>query len=141
MVKEEIISLVKQQLAPLFNDPRILGIVVFGSQMKEDAHQQSDIDICVISSDGDISALFHKILRYNQPPFDIKLFRLLPPYIQMEIIENSIPIFARDISRLREYFYLRRKTLEDELARCQLSEEEFQHIVEVLQEKFRKLRT
>ena len=111
-------------------EPEILGIVIFGSLVKSQDHHQSDIDVCVIAPEGDPFEIFHKILKYNQTPYDIKLFHNLPVHVGIEVINHHLLIYERKEFEVSEFFYFKRRMYEDEMKRQELSSEEFTGLID-----------
>ncbi|MGV9197936.1 MAG: nucleotidyltransferase domain-containing protein [Promethearchaeia archaeon] len=70
--------------------------VLYGSVIDKAMRPTSDIDIAVLTYSGN----------------DLRVFELLPIYIQISIVENYQVIFG-DILEISEYFYKFRKKWDD----------------------------
>jgi uncharacterized protein len=117
MVEETIVAQISTDFQFLKNDPRILGIVLFGSYLTGQNTARSDIDICVVAPQQElypIHKFIYENLRNNLDKYDIRFFEELPLYIKGEIIEKGAIILTRDIGELTEYFYPFRKQWEFE---------------------------
>ena len=89
--------------------------VMYGSATTEKATSRSDIDVAVITQKYERSrniTILQSIIYLNQEPYDIKVFELLPLYIQIQIVHNYVVIFG-DSLEVSEYFYFRRKIWKD----------------------------
>ena len=113
---EEIKEQIRKDFSFITKEPNILGIFLFGSAVYKEHHQQSDIDICVVSSHKQLVKAYNFImenLSSHLQEYDIRFFRELPLTIQGEIMEHGIPILSRDIYELYEYLFPYRKQYED----------------------------
>ncbi len=90
--------------------------VLYGSFLNEDfIPGRSDIDVAIISQSEKEQSnfdLMQNILKYNSPPYDIKIFELLPLYLKIEIVDNYEVVFG-DPLEISEYFYKYRKIWKD----------------------------
>jgi len=90
-------------------------VVVFGSFVKDEMRPDSDIDIAVISyqTDKEFNIKLWKNLLGKAPlKFELRIFELLPIYIQISIIEKYRVVFG-DVLEISEYFYQYRKKWDD----------------------------
>lgn len=104
--------------------------VMYGSATTGETTSRSDIDVAVITQKHERSrniTILKNIIYLNQEPYDIKVFELLPLYIQIQIVHNYIVIFG-DSLEVSEYFYFRRKIWKDMEKRYQ--ENQFSSIAE-----------
>ncbi|MHA1911326.1 MAG: nucleotidyltransferase domain-containing protein [Candidatus Kariarchaeaceae archaeon] len=130
MVDSTLIKQIENDLKQLMEEPEIMGIVLFGSVVKEQDHQQSDIDICVVAPEAKPFEIFHKLLRFNQKPYDIKLFHNLPVHVGIEVLNHHVIIYERKEFEVSEFFYFKRRMYEDEMKRQELSSEELNKIID-----------
>jgi len=82
-------------------------VVVYGSYVEGGIRPDSDIDVGVLSheTNKDQNIKLQKGLLGKFPlKYDIRVFELLPIYIQISIIENYKVIFG-DPLEISEYFY------------------------------------
>ncbi len=90
--------------------------ILFGSALSQDfIPERSDIDIAIITQKKDKNAniaIWESILGFIPPNYDIKIFELLPLYIQIDIIKNYLVLFG-DSLEISEYFYYYRKIWKD----------------------------
>ena len=114
---ETIIQELKQQFAFLVTDPRILGIIVYGSVVSGDHHDSSDTDICIVAPQQDKYAIYHtciKGLKGDIDKLDIRFYEELPLLIRADIIEKGLILYTRNLGELTEYFFFStRLELED----------------------------
>lgn len=90
-------------------------VVVFGSFVNDEMRPDSDIDIAVISyqTDKEFNIKLWKNLLGKAPlKFELRIFELLPIYIQISIIEKYRMVFG-DVLEISEYFYQYRKKWDD----------------------------
>ena len=90
--------------------------ILFGSALTQNfISERSDIDIAVITQKNDKNAnvsIWESILGQNPQNYDIKIFELLPLYIQIDIVENNLVVFGNSLE-ISEYFYYYRKLWKD----------------------------
>lgn len=110
--------------------------IVFGSALIHNHYsERSDIDIAIITKKKDKKAnilIWESILGHNPQKYDVKIFEILPLYIQIEIINNYLVVFGNSLE-ISEYFYSYRKIWED--MKVRIEENQFNNI----QEKIEKL--
>ena len=90
-------------------------VVVYGSFVEGCMRPDSDIDIAILSheTDKELNVKIQKDLLGNfQLKFEIRIFELLPIYIQISIVENYKTIFGNPLE-ISEYFYRYRKKWDD----------------------------
>lgn len=90
-------------------------VVVYGSYVEGGMRPNSDIDVAVLSykTEEDENIKLHKELLGKLPlKYDIRVFELLPIYIQISIVENYKVVFG-DPLEISEYFYYFRKKWDD----------------------------
>ncbi len=101
---------------------RVLAVLVFGSAVNSESYR--DVDICIVAPGGlDIKEVFEKVDVAGKG-YDVWIFEDLPLYMKMEVIENHVAVFCRDILELHEYFYFYRKLWKDQRRRNVLGREE-----------------
>jgi len=90
--------------------------ILFGSALNQDfIPERSDIDIAIITQKKDKItnvSIWDSILGHIPPNYDVKIFELLPLYIQIDIIKNYLVLFG-DSLEISEYFYHYRKVWKD----------------------------
>ncbi len=90
--------------------------ILFGSAFGQSfIPERSDIDIAIITQKKDKNAnvsIWESILGHIPPNHDVKIFELLPLYIQIDIIKNYLVIFGNSLE-ISEYFYYYRKVWKD----------------------------
>jgi len=90
--------------------------ILFGSALNQNfIPERSDIDIAIITQKKDKNAnvsIWESILGHIPPNYDVKIFELLPLYIQIDIIKNHLVVFG-NLLEISEYFYFYRKIWKD----------------------------
>ncbi len=127
MVKKEQITQIFNDFQEISNKKDILGILLYGSLVRDTETKKSDIDICVVAPNEDTHQLVSFILQninVGLKKYDIRLFSELPLYIKIQIIERGILIYSPDKLELYEYFYLYRKLWANQKHRQEISKEE-----------------
>jgi len=83
------------------------GIYLYGSQAEGRADERSDIDLCFVAGkDMDPVRLQHLAWRHIRADrYDIRIFELLPLYLQIRILARGILIESPDPYELSEYLY------------------------------------
>jgi predicted nucleotidyltransferase len=95
--------LMTQLLEYMKGDTDILGVVLYGSAVRQSIYR--DIDICIIpESNVDTTELFHKYLRLTENPIEIRMFRDLPLYIQVQVMKTGKILVQKDYDRLFEVY-------------------------------------
>ncbi|MHA1619193.1 MAG: nucleotidyltransferase domain-containing protein [Promethearchaeota archaeon] len=105
---ESIIKELQNQFSFLKSDPRILGIILYGSAAAGENHLQSDFDICIVAPNHDNHAIYQTIMRHIQGEIDhldIRFFEELPLLIRADIMEQGIILHSQDLGDLTEYFF------------------------------------
>ncbi len=109
----------KNDLQCLTDNPAIEAVLLFGSHLRGDISPRSDVDICVVAptikTPEEMARLLGTIWQQvNADEYDIWLFEELPLYLRIDIIENHLILFCRDVPSLYEYFYPFRRQWADE---------------------------
>gem|GEM_PF-320137 len=104
----------------------VLGLLLFGSVATGESSDRSDIDLCVVApAVRDHPAFLRWLLAHlRDTRYDLRIFELLPLYLQIEVIERGEVLFARDLYELYEYFYPFRRLWDDQKRRQTLTEQE-----------------
>lgn len=117
MVKKTLIHQIKQDFSFIAQNPKILGLFLYGSSLAEDSTKPNDIDICIVAPNQNLYELYQYIihnLKRHVAAYDIRFFEELPLYIQGEIIDNGVLVYSPDEPLLYEYFFFSaRKEWED----------------------------
>lgn len=90
-------------------------VILFGSVVEGAMRLKSDIDIAVISRNQNQESnieLQKELLGKFPLKFDVRIFELLPIYIQISIIQNYRVIYGNPLE-ISEYFYSFRKKWDD----------------------------
>ena len=106
---------IKQIMEDLKFLRRKCDVVIYGSRVEGGMRPKSDIDVAIISheTEKEQNIELQKDLLGEFPlKYDIRIFELLPIYIQISIIENYQVIFG-DPLEISEYFYSFRKKWDD----------------------------
>jgi hypothetical protein len=91
---------------------------------------RSDIDVAIITQTNDRTvniAIWRSLLEKGSNNYDLKVFELLPLYLQIEIIRSYWVLFG-DPLELSEYFYHYRKIWKD--MEWRIKNNQFQNIQE-----------
>ena len=117
---------VSEDLWFLFDNKSVLGVLLYGSVVEGETTERSDIDVCVVAPAADDKVAFSRWILANvrDERYDVRVFELMPLYLQMEVVEYGEVVHARDIYELYEYFYAFRKLWDDQKRRQMLTREE-----------------
>ena len=90
MDQRAIIEKARKDLAFLQGD--VLGVLFYGSWATGENHENSDIDICIVAlSVEDKAALWRSAIAVVRDDcYDIRIFQLMPLYLQMAVIELGV---------------------------------------------------
>jgi len=110
-VQTKIASVVKKAK----KDKDILAVLLFGSRVKNEAHENSDIDVCLVLHPGKYEniVLTDKRLEYSAGydlEMDIQVYQQLPLYIRKRVLENHKILYCKKDSELYEIAF---KTLDE----------------------------
>jgi len=108
MVKKAIINQIKQDFSFIAQNPKILGILLYGSALDENNTVLNDIDICIVAPNQNLYEIYQFIMRHltrHLIEYDIRFFEELPLDIKGEIMDHGIVIYASDEPALYEYFF------------------------------------
>ena len=98
-------------------DRDILAVFLFGSVARNNSHQQSDIDICLVMKKGGDSAmeLSQKKLEYLKltDNMDVQIFQQLPLYIRIRIIKEGKILFCANEDELYQLVFNTIREFED----------------------------
>ncbi len=98
----------------------VLGILIYGSKATGEETERSDTDVCVVAP-GKEREIYRETLSL---PYDVRIFELMPLYLQIEVIEHHILLCTTDRYELYEYFYSFRKRWKDQAQRQKLTTKE-----------------
>lgn len=125
MGSEQLLMQAKKDFKPVIQQWKLLGILIFGSHAWNLATPRSDVDVCIVAPNSNRKQLRDWLLRKGPgSPYDIKIFKVLPLFLKMEVIERHQLIYSPDPLELYEYFYFYRKIWKDQATRNTLSRDE-----------------
>ncbi|MCK5660533.1 MAG: nucleotidyltransferase domain-containing protein [Methanosarcinales archaeon] len=112
------------------NDLRLLAdydVVIFGSYIKNNTNQRSDIDVAVITKNSgrdENIAIWSELIGKAPEIYDIKIFELLPIQIKASVMDNYEVAYGNMVD-ISEYFYGFRKMWND--VRYRIEENQFKN--------------
>lgn len=133
MVEKQIIKQIRKDFTRIIEKKSIMGIILYGSYLNNKETNRSDIDICVVAPNEDTQELLSYLwqnINVNLKKYDVRLFKELPLYIKIQVIEDGMVIYSPNELDLFEYFYLYRKIWADQEHRQKLTKEELLHLFE-----------
>ena len=95
----------------------ILAVLVFGSQVKETTHSQSDTDICIVAPETDSWDILSEIypnINTEKKNYDIKTFEELTLRLKNSVIQNHEIIWTKDNTKLQDYLFKYRNLWNDQ---------------------------
>lgn len=107
----ELVNTIRENLKDLAS----FWVVLYGSHARNEATKRSDIDIAVMTRTTDPKynrKIYFSILHLNRPPYDLKIFELMPLSLKHEVMKNYVVIFG-DRLEISEYLYYWRKLWKD----------------------------
>jgi predicted nucleotidyltransferase len=110
----ELISEILNDLSSLSG--MVMGIFLFGSYAEGKEDNRSDIDICLVAGpEIDPKKLQYKAWStVSSSAYDIRIFELLPLYLQIRIMATGLLIDSHNPMDLSEYLYSYWKKWDDE---------------------------
>lgn len=127
MVNKELLEHISSDFSIVIKKKEVLGILLYGSYLRDKGTNRSDIDICIVAPNEDLHQLFSFVLQnvnVNAKKYDVRVFQELPLYIKIQVIENGELLYSANKLDLYEYFYLYRKLWNDQKHRQEISREE-----------------
>lgn len=112
MVEQAIKTQIAEDFAFTLQHPNIKGIILYGSYLYSTNSPRSDIDICVVAPEQNLSHIHKYIyshLENHLNQYEIRFFEEFPLYLQGEIMENGMIILSPNPLELAEYFHSYRK--------------------------------
>ncbi|MFB0562313.1 MAG: nucleotidyltransferase domain-containing protein [Candidatus Lokiarchaeia archaeon] len=84
---------------------KVKFVILYGSEAKGEAWENSDIDFCVYYSADDkekMSRFRLKLLtELSDDKYDVQIFQLLPLYVRVEVLKGEV-LYAEDMDFLYE---------------------------------------
>jgi len=109
-----------------FLENKVLAVLLYGSAQKDEHHEKSDIDICIVAPKQEpkkiLKEVFRKIDVYGKK-YDVRVFEEMPLYIKIEVIRSHTLVFG-SVHELYEYFYFFRKLWEEQKHRQKVTKED-----------------
>ncbi|KKM77241.1 hypothetical protein LCGC14_1372030 [marine sediment metagenome] len=127
MVKEQLLKKIRNDFNKIITAKDIIGILLYGSHISNGVTNRSDIDVCIVAPTEDPYDLISYIrqnINVDQKRYDIRIFKELPIYIKIQIIEEGRLIYSPNKFDLYEYFYLYRKIWADQKNRQHISKQD-----------------
>ncbi len=121
---------IKEDFKPFKEE--VEGILLFGSSVKNERTQRSDIDICLVKPKSD--DILFKVLEKVGGKYDVKIFEKLPLTLQIDIIKNHRVLFGDEVE-LSYYFYRYRKLWKDNKPR--IEKNSFEDVEEMIEARNR----
>ncbi len=92
-----------------------LAAILFGSTVKDESHDRSDIDVCLVlhSMLWEVEKLFQKRFECLHFDLDIKLFQQLPLYVRSRVLKGGKVLLVKDEDQLYEIAIYAAKKFED----------------------------
>lgn len=90
-------------------------VLLYGSYASGKMGSRSDIDVALVTRSGDRQdnlRRWRSLLGQAPPPYDLKIFELLPLEVQITIADTSQVLFG-DAGDISEYFYQFRRIWKD----------------------------
>jgi len=118
---------IQKDFSIVIEKKKIMGILIYGSNLKGLKTNRSDIDICIVAPNEDNFELLSFIagnINVIKKKYDIRTFSELPLYIKIQVIEDGVLIYSPNKLDLYEYFYFYRKLWADQKHRQKITKEE-----------------
>ena len=114
MDRQQLISSILGDLS--FIPQSIPGVFLYGSYANGSADERSDIDICIVAGKEFEPVYLQSLVWRNtrSEKYDIRIFELLPLFIQIRILAQGILLYSPDTAGLFEYLYTYRKMWDDQ---------------------------
>ena len=105
MDQQSLIAQILKELAILPDTP--FGVFLYGSQAEGKADERSDIDLCLVAGSclNPVHLQRQAWRHIRADLYDIRIFELLPLYMQIQILSRGILIASPDQYALSEYLY------------------------------------
>ena len=111
---EKIIEQLRDEFKSYYEENPIVAILLFGSQVRGDNYENSDIDICIVDEIGkDRVDILRKAWQLVGDKYDIWLFSELADYMKFEVLNMHQIILCDDEPALYEFFHYTQKLKQD----------------------------
>lgn len=109
--KKELNALLEQAK----QDKDVLAVILFGSAVRDELHERSDIDVCLVlhPKRWEVEKLAQKRFEYLHFDLDIKLFQQLPLYVRSRVLKEGRVLLVKDEDQLYEIAIRTAKEFED----------------------------
>lgn len=107
-----------------------LAIYLFGSHAEGSAHDDSDVDVCLVAgSRRHVAEVASHALARTTTQLDVKVFEEMPLWLQGEVLDNGRLLWTRDAATLHDYLWISRRVWEDERRRAIPSDDDIERIL------------
>lgn len=107
---EKIISIeeIRERLTPLFNDPELRFVLLFGSAVSGKMHEQSDIDLAFLyKRTENIVALTNRVIRLlHTDNIDVVDLKSANPLLKLSIAKNCKILYEKEKGMFNEFYSL-----------------------------------
>src|SRR4030042_63819 len=107
---EKIISIeeMRERLAPIFKDPELRFVLLFGSSFSEKMHKQSDIDLAFLyNRPEDIVALTNRVIRLlHTDNIDVVDLKSANPLLKFSIAKKCKILYEKKQGMFNEFYSL-----------------------------------
>lgn len=111
-------KLLEKLVAKVHHDEDVLAVFLFGSTVRQEQTDLSDIDICLVLiprlKPFEPAMLSRKRLDYLKDiPLDTQIFQQLPLYVRRRVLKEGRILFVRDEALLYELAFHTAQAFED----------------------------
>jgi uncharacterized protein len=107
---KKIISIeeIRDRLTPLFKDPELRFVLLFGSAVSEKMHKQSDIDLAFLyKRPENIVALTNRVIRLlHTDNIDVVDLKSANPLLKFSIAKNCKILYEKEKGMFNEFYSL-----------------------------------
>lgn len=96
------------------DDRHVLAVLLFGSEARNEAHSQSDVDICIVL-DAAVESVSSRTRRAYlcDVELDIHIFQEMPLHLRRRALKEGRILFCRDEDALYELAFRTAREYED----------------------------
>ncbi|MCX6689059.1 MAG: nucleotidyltransferase domain-containing protein [Methanoregula sp.] len=88
-------EMVRHVVDELYANEMVVALILFGSVVRRQARQYSDIDLCIISRTNISESDQQQLLSYGSWGIDLSLFGALPLPIRFRVIREGSVVFCK----------------------------------------------
>ena len=104
-MKRKMIERFMETLRSMSDFDKVEFVILYGSEARGEAWENSDIDLCVYYSAEDKKEMsrfrLRLLIELSRDKYDVQVFQLLPLYVRVEVLKGEV-LYAKNLNFLYE---------------------------------------